>query len=294
LKTVSPDGKQVWWEPKGKGTVFHGSGRAARIEATSLAVLATLAGRRDLSDVPHALAWLTEQKDPNGTWQSTQATVLALRALIEGTGQPLGADRERRIALELDGNLVRELVIPPEQGDVMQQVELSQFGPGRHRLTLTERSGAGIGYQAVFRHHVPQTAPAQKPDEPLEIDVAYDKTSLAVDDRVAATATVSNRTASVAPMIILDLPIPAGFAAEGDDFAQAVAKGLLEKYQMTPRSVIVYLRELRPGRPLALSYHLRATMPVKVEAAPARAYEYYNRDRTASGKPTRFTVAETR
>jgi hypothetical protein len=45
-----------------------------------------------------------------------------------------------------------------------------------------------------------------------------------------------------------------------------------------------------PARPLEVRYRLRATMPVKVAAPPARAYEYYNPDRHATSSAARFTV----
>ena len=63
------------------------------------------------------------------------------------------------------------------------------------------------------------------------------------------------------------------------------SQGKIAKYQVTPRGVILYLRELDPSEPLALAYHLRATMPVKIVARGARAYEHYNPDRQAQAAP---------
>lgn len=61
----------------------------------------------------------------------------------------------------------------------------------------------------------------------------------------------------------------------------------------TPRSVIVYLRALPPGKPgLALRYQLRATMPVKLTVPPARVYEYYDPDKHGSSPATRITVTQ--
>ena len=86
-------------------------------------------------------------------------------------------------------------------------------------------------------------------------------------------------------MIILDLPIPAGFALDSEDFESLKSSEKIAKYQLTARSAIVYLRELRPGEPLAIHYHLRATMPIKITAPAARVYEYYNPDhQAATGK----------
>ena len=89
-------------------------------------------------------------------------------------------------------------------------------------------------------------------------------------------------------MVILDLPIPAGFAVDPEDLEKLVADGSgIAKYQLTPRSAIVYLRQLSPDEPLVLHYRLRATMPVKITVPPARAYEYYDPDTQVSTRRPR-------
>ena len=173
----------------------------------------------------------------------------------------------------------------------MQQVDLSdQIARGSHRLEIADRTAAATGYQTTLVYYVPGDERAGEA-EPLSIQLVYDKTTLAVDDRARATVTVTNRMAVSAPMVILDLPIPAGFAVDVDDFETLRSSGKIAKYQTTPRSVIVYLRTLSPSEPLELAYHLRATTPVKVTAPPARAYEYYNSDRQARTAPTPIIVA---
>ena len=87
------------------------------------------------------------------------------------------------------------------------------------------------------------------------------------------------------------LPIPPGFAIDLEDLESLQSSGKIAKYQVTPRSAIIYLRALVPAAPLELVYHVRAMMPVKIMAPPARAYEYYNPDRQASTAPTPMTVA---
>jgi uncharacterized protein YfaS (alpha-2-macroglobulin family) len=113
---------------------------------------------------------------------------------------------------------------------------------------------------------------------------------LTVNDTVGVTATVVNRNGETAPMVILDLPIPAGFAIVDEDLQKAVATDAIAKYQRTPRSAVVYLRQLPPQQPLVLHYRLRATMPVRVTAPPARVYEYYDPDKQVSSAATRLTV----
>src|SRR5207247_1748443 len=83
------------------------------------------------------------------------------------------------------------------------------------------------------------------------------------------------------------LPVPAGFAPVADDFARLVDAGTVAKFEVGPRSVVVYLRGLDAGQALELRYGLRATLPAHVTVPAARAYEYYDPDRQASSPPTR-------
>jgi len=68
--------------------------------------------------------------------------------------------------------------------------------------------------------------------------------------------------------------------------------GKIARYQITARQAIVYLRLLDPGQSLKLRYRLKATMPVKVTVPDARAYEYYNPDKRATGGGTRLEAVE--
>ena len=107
---------------------------------------------------------------------------------------------------------------------------------------------------------------------------------------VWAEAAVVNNMPQVAPMVILDLPIPAGFAADPDSLGRMVQSGQIAKYQITARSIIVYLRELAPAQPLNIRYRLDATMPVRITVPPARVYEYYDPSNEGSSRSTELTV----
>ena len=66
-------------------------------------------------------------------------------------------------------------------------------------------------------------------------------------------------------MVMVELPVPPGFALMSEDFDRLVEKGTVAKYQQTPRSVLLYLRELSGEKALEVGYGLRATM---LEAMP--------------------------
>jgi uncharacterized repeat protein (TIGR01451 family) len=290
LKSATDAGRLCFWEqPAGGRTAFYGAGRGGSVETTALATLAMLRHNQYPETTRRALAWLVKQKDAAGTWHSTQATVLALKALVAGTGKAAG-DGERRVELVWNGEK-QEVIIPKAQAEVMKQIDLSAgLRPGTHRLALTETSGTAAAFQVAFRYHVPRAAGPEKP-EALGVRLAYDRTEVSVDETVRATATVSNPGKAAAPMVVVELPVPAGFAFEADGLALLLRDQKIDRYERTGRGVVVYLRELAAGQSLELKYGLRATLPAKVSVPPARAYEYYDPDKQGTSAAAQLTAA---
>jgi hypothetical protein len=89
-------------------------------------------------------------------------------------------------------------------------------------------------------------------------------------------------------MVILDLPIPGGFTIERGELDELVGSRKIEKYQLTARQAIVYLRGLEPKHQLELRYRLKATMPVKVSVPRGEAYEYYNPKNRGASQPAKL------
>jgi hypothetical protein len=172
----------------------------------------------------------------------------------------------------------------------MQTLDLTAaVTSGARRFTLSERGNAAVGYQLSFRYHVP--AGKADAESPLSLELTYDRTTINVGDTLTATAKVTNRTTAESPMVVLELPTPAGFAVAAEDFVKLAEAGTIAKWQAGPGGTVVYLRSIGAGKSLTLPYRLRGLMPVKVTAAAGRAYEYYDPDRQAHGIATALTVS---
>jgi uncharacterized protein YfaS (alpha-2-macroglobulin family) len=292
MEHVDNGHKLVWWEQQpDQRTAFYGAGRSGNIETTALACLALLKGGQDPEAIRGALSWLIARRDSAGTWHSTQATVLALRALLAGTGRPLGGDETRRVDVVLDGKAVQELIIPPEQSEVLKQINLSAFvGKGKHLLRLAGRNGTDSSYQVAFSYYTPGSE--ERGQQTLALRLTYDRQQLRAGDHVAVSVVVGNRRKQTAPMVMVELPIPPGFTLIADDLEKLTGgQGPVARLQQSPGKALVYLRSLEPGKPLELRYRLRAGMPGELTAPAAVAYEYYDPDRVVRTEPIRLKVA---
>src|SRR5262249_43028990 len=156
----------------------------------------------------------------------------------------------------------QEIVIPPDQGDVVQQLDLtSRLTAARHKLRLEDVSGAAPGYQVTLRYHLPAIAEPKKA-APFTLDLAFDPSEVKVGETVTVTAKVGNAQAAAAPMVMVDLPIPAGFTLDPADLDVLRAARDVARVQVSPQSALVYLRSLAPGQRLTLRYRVRASLPV--------------------------------
>ena len=190
-----------------------------------------------------ALAWLATHKDASWHLGFDAGDGAGAEALLAGT-TPFGGDKERRFVIQFGDKFTKELVVPANQADVLQMIDLSKYLTAEpQRLTIRETTGTKSAYQIAFRYHEPLTLHAAE-DRPLKIEMKFDKETAKVGDTITATATATNRTGQTAPMVMVELPIPVGFALAGDDFAQLVEKKTIAKYERTPRGVLVYLTEL--------------------------------------------------
>jgi hypothetical protein len=137
----------------------------------------------------------------------------------------------------------------------------------------------------------------------VTIDVAYDRTELAVDDTVGVDVTVTlNDPTLSAEQTIIDLGLPPGFTVETDDLDKLVARfqdvpedyafAKVMRYELTGRQIILYVRNLTGEQALSFSYRLRAQYPLVARTPSSVAYDYYNPSTTAEEMPVVLTVAE--
>ncbi len=291
-KTVTTaDGKLDFWEQRANDrTAFYGSGQSGQVETTALAALALMRAKRSPGA---ALDRLTTQRDPRGSWYSTQATVLALKALLAGEETPSrsGTVRvaERRVQITVNDHKLQPRIIPEDQAEVMVHESLTPYlKPGDNRVTIAETSGARPGYQLVLRYNEPDTN--RQDHEPFSVKVDFDKTELKVKEMLKVTATVRNEGSETAPMVMVELPVPAGFTIPTADWTELVKKERIAKYETRAQRILVYLRDLEAGKSLELPYSLQARIPVQVHVPAARVYEYYNPARSGTGQTARLTV----
>ncbi len=221
-------GNSAYW-PSGVATFMGAEGQTGSIETTALAALAFLRSNTHPDLANAALTYLVRQKDSFGTWYSTQATVLSLKALIQSVR--LGAENvDADVTISLNGGQTRTLTVDQANFDVVQMVSFDDVNPGKDNTVAIRVEGQGnLMYQVSGGYYLPwQALPLYpelaSPQELVTIDVRYDRSELAVDDTVRVDVTVKLNQPGGRAEIGLNRPGPAprlqpagrGFAGAGD------------------------------------------------------------------------------
>jgi len=288
---IEKDGGVMWGT---KSSTFTGAAAgSADLETTGLAAYALLRTGVQPDTARKALTALIRSKDSFGTWQTTQATVWALRALLLAL-QGGSADTDATVGVTCNGDEAATIRVTPADSDLMRQVDCGKSArEGRNEVKLSFQGKGNLLYQIVSRYYVPweKIPPPAKPI--LSIDVEYDRTTLARDEMVTEKVRVTNNTPLAATNVIVDLAVPPGFELQSEDLAALVGKGI-SRFEPAARQIIVYVDRVEPGKPLAFSFHLKATMMVKAVNGESTVYPYYNPEDSSAARPVIFRTAQAR
>jgi hypothetical protein len=283
---------QVFWSAEETGV--YSTGASAAIETTGLATQALLKWGHASETVRKALNFISQKKEASGAWGTTQATIMALRALLLAT-QLSATDVHGSLQVSLDGKEVKTLNLTANNNDLLHQFVfkgIDAHQPASIRLHF-EGSGS-LAYQVVGRSFIPwDEKPAQ---EPLSINIAYDRTRLSQNDIATETVTLHNNLTKTANMVMVDLGIPPGFDLLSEDLqslqekASGANAGRLEKFSLTATQAILYFNGLAPHQEVTLKIRLRAKYPIRAHTFQSRLYEYYDPDVNSTARPVRLEV----
>jgi hypothetical protein len=291
--------EQAWWSAEETGV--YATGASASVETTGLAVQALLKWSEASGTARKAMSYIASKKDSAGTWGTTQATIMALRALLLATEKG-AADTQGTLEVLLNGKPVEKLTLTPENNDLLHQFVFKHLdskdtsSDTSNTVEIRFEGKGGLAYQVVGSYFLPWD---EKPaNEPLSIDVAYDRTRLAQDDIATATATVKNNLPKAANMVMVDLGIPPGFDLLSEDLQTYVEKSAsrksarLQKFSLTATQAILYFDSIAPGDTVTLDFRLRAKYPIRARTFRSRVYEYYDPEVSSLARPVQLEVRQ--
>jgi len=288
-KMAVVDDNVAYWKSAG-ATFTSAQDGSADLETTALATYALVKSGRHVDLTNKAITYLIRGKDSFGTWQTTQATVWALKTLLLSM-EKAAQEIDGTATVWVNGEEAGSFRITQEDYDVVRQVDARNLvQPGGNDVRITLKGKGSALYQIVAKYYMPWEMVKPPAAELLTIDVDYDRKQLATDDIVTASVRVVNNDPRAANMVVIDLGLPPGFSLMSEDLDKLVERKAIEKYSVAARQIIVYLDKLASKKPLEFSYRLRAKFPMKAATPASRVYRYYNPEIEATAEPVSLEV----
>ena len=276
-------------------TYLGGYGATAAIETTALVAQALLRAEYRPELAVQAIDFLIANRDANGAFYTTQATVQALKALVLAA-RSSGEKGDARVTVEMtepSGKVVvRTFSVAAGEADVVQQFVFENISGDANQLQIMVEGDRTLHYQIVTSYYLPWQAVISAPEgvEPMRVAVTYDRTELQVNETVQAVATVELLKPGVAGTVLVDLGIPPGFAPVTADLDALAAEGAIDRYELTGRQIILYLTNVRSGKALTFAYRLQAKYPIRAQTPASQVFDYYTPDQGSIAPPQRVTV----
>ena len=228
--------------------------------------------------------YLISKKDTRGTWYSTQATILSLKALNERN----------------EKNQLQNQTITVKVNDKEQKIEIKDNPLELYELTfenLNKENKLNIDiekgnayYEVIEEYYIPYEKVDTKNDN-IEISVESNN-DLKVNELLNAKIKLVNRSQNTILNGMVTIDIPQGFVVNEESLMQLEKNGIIEKYETSYTSINIYLRNFEIGQIINLDVSFRASYPVDITGMAVKVYDYYNPEIEGKTMPIKINVKQ--
>ncbi|WP_153558400.1 MG2 domain-containing protein [Roseimaritima sediminicola] len=281
---------------RGRSSVTQSGGKSLRVETTALAALAWT--KLDGFETPcrRAVEWLVQNREGRGGFGSTQATVLALKALL-AYGQQADTGGGTLYVRAGDVTLA-EAALPDEagQGGMIEIAGLAKrlqdhgLDPSTVELTIGTDQALRLPCTIDVAYHSPTPGTAE--DAAVRLDVQMEASQdVPPGGVVAIDVQLENVTSEGQPMTVAAVGLPGGVEPRVEELNELREAGVIDFFELRPREVVFYWRNLPPEDVKEFRFHVTAEIPGRYTGPASRAYLYYTAEKVHWTPPLTVTIA---
>jgi len=273
------------------GSITRSGGRSLKMEATALAALAWTKLPEYVDEANRAVAWIIDNRQGQGGFGSTQATVLSLKALLEhaqgnrrgGGGGMLTVRRETALLGELSFSAGRH------QAVTMAGLE-EKLTSGDNRLIIGLTGSDRLPYtlNVTYRSN---TKPADHEGCPVRLATQLAGETVPEGESVRLVARVTNDTDDGQPMTVAVLGLPAGLEVRPDQLGELKDARVIDHYETRGRELVCYWRSLAPRKSIELNLDLVAAVPGRYTGPASHVYLYYTSEQKCWNEPLTIEIS---
>lgn len=288
LRTETQDGMS-YVKSKGK-TLMYGNHLAADVEVTALAAASRfLANEAQIAN--EHLDWLWKNRHMSYGWGTTQATILALRAMAE-IEQHAAEEAPESTTLVLDGRPIGTLSM---SDPAIPTLDLSTLGldlkPGSYTLSVPVKAPVRGEMRLAWFSKDKSEATDTGLEVRMNLSRVQSQSPATRADGVCPAGTeiavrlgIRNKTASAMAMPTVLFPLAPGYVADPDSLAALVKNGSAEKAENHGDRVVLYVEKLLPDETKVFDLKVISQAASVVMQPAAQAYVYYEPDTAGASR----------
>lgn len=252
-------------------------GKNVQTETAAWAILALCkAGQAHAPEVQTLLEFLRSSRDYGGGFGSTQATVIALKAL-QAFHQQTGNNAEPgKIRVRVNQTWLDTLSYTPKQLQKLQ-VEFGQWlKPGQNEIEVIQESAEQAIPFLLQANWASSEIPISKQKKALSLQTQYSNTHADQGDFVRLTVKVKNvlERSVNAPMAVIG--IPAGLSLQSWQLLDMAKQRVFDHFELKDNYLIVYFESLPKGATKDFQLDLKAEQAGYYQSPSSVAYPYYD------------------
>ncbi|HJT32863.1 MAG TPA: MG2 domain-containing protein [Pirellulales bacterium] len=271
------------------GSITRSGGLSLEIETTALAALAWLRAGDFARPAERAVDWIVSHRQSQGGFGSTQATILALKALIAHAKTHRAAVTGGELIVKRGDDVIGRRQFTAGEHNAIEVAGLAaQLTPGENQLKISLSGDNQMPYGLDVSYRVRR--PPSDADCAVRLSTELAAAEVDAGQTVALKAKLENTREEGQPMTIAILGLPAGLEPRKEQLDELKDAGRLDYYELRAREVICYWRSLTPRQTVDLSLDLVAEIPGRYIGPASRAYLYYTAEKKSWTEPLAVTI----
>jgi uncharacterized protein YfaS (alpha-2-macroglobulin family) len=260
-------------------SVMRSTHKNLRIETTSLVIMAMLHDQDKYGvQTQQAIDYLLKSRSGYGGFGTTQATVLALKAITAYKGGHQPSDDAGELIVYVNN---KEAMRAPYDSKSLKGLKLEGLGKylkaGKNKIKVkytNVKKPAPYTVRVNWNTTLPQT------DEKVSIAISakLDKEKVKLGETARLAVELKNTTNNNLSSPLAVVGIPAGFSVQPWQLRELQEKQAFDFYEIVNNTIVFYYSYMQPREIKNIALDLKSEIPGTYESAAASAYLYYSNE----------------
>ncbi|MCC5944098.1 MAG: TonB-dependent receptor plug domain-containing protein [Bernardetiaceae bacterium] len=256
-------------------SITYGYGNSTKVEVASLLVMAILEmPNLEKEKMYHLLKFIAKQRRGAGSFGSTRATILALKAIIAYSEHRSNEFKEGNLQLAINTETIWQAAYKENSTELRYQNIAENIREGKNDIAVSfANTDQAIPFMLTLEWY------AQTPDSNPECEVGLEtiltQEKVSVGETVRLTTKIRNKTDKGIPSTVALIGIPSGLSPQAWQLKKLVEEKVIDFYEFKDNYVVFYYVDMEKNVEQTIHLDLKAEIAGTYRAPASSAYLYY-------------------